>query len=90
MTFISWNWFFVASITLRIEMTDRLVRFGYVEVEFAQDCFLAEKGTLARTHSFHYSRAIQTGEFTAPFRAHYSLSGLNDSEITARRWHRPY
>jgi cobyrinic acid a,c-diamide synthase len=67
-------------LPLRIEMTDRLVRFGYVEVEFAQDCFLAKKGTVARTHSFHYSRAIPTGELAAPFRAHYSLSGLNDSE----------
>ena len=67
-------------LPLRIEMTDRLVRFGYVEVEFAQDCFLAKKGTEARTHSFHYSRAIPTGELAAPFRAHYSLSGLNDSE----------
>jgi cobyrinic acid a,c-diamide synthase len=67
-------------LPLRIEMTDRLVRFGYVEVEFAQDCFLAEKGTVARTHSFHYSRAIPTGELVNPFRARYSLSGLNDSE----------
>jgi cobyrinic acid a,c-diamide synthase len=67
-------------LPLRIEMTDRLVRFGYVEVEFAQDCFLAEKGTVARTHSFHYSRAIPTGELSASFRARYSLSGLNDAE----------
>jgi cobyrinic acid a,c-diamide synthase len=73
--------FSMASVLpLRIEMTGRLVRFGYVEVEFAQDCFLAEKGTIARTHSFHYSRAIPTGEVAAPFRANYSLSGLNDSE----------
>jgi cobyrinic acid a,c-diamide synthase len=67
-------------LPLRIEMTERLVRFGYVEVEFAQDCFLAGKGTVARTHSFHYSRAVPTGELSAPFRARYSLSGLNDSE----------
>jgi cobyrinic acid a,c-diamide synthase len=67
-------------LPLRIEMTDKLVRFGYVEVEFSQDCFLARKGTLARTHSFHYSRAIPTRELAAPFRARYSLSGLNDSE----------
>ena len=60
--------FSMASILpLRIEMTDRLVRFGYVEVEFAQDCFLAEQGTVARTHSFHYSRAIPTGELAARF-----------------------
>jgi len=73
--------FSMASVLpLRIEMTGRLVRFGYVEVEFAQDCFLGEKGTVARTHSFHYSRAIPTGELAAPFRARYSLSGLNDSE----------
>ncbi len=67
-------------LPLRVEMTDRLVRFGYVEVEFAQDCFLAEKGTMARTHSFHYSRAMPSGESSAPFHARYSLSGLNDAE----------
>jgi cobyrinic acid a,c-diamide synthase len=67
-------------LPLRIEMTERLVRFGYVEAEFAQDCFLAKKGTVARTHSFHYSRAISTRELAAPLRAHYSLSGLNESE----------
>ena len=73
--------FSMASILpLRIEMTERLVRFGYVEVEFAQDCFLAGKSTVARTHSFHYSRATPTGELSAPFQARYSLSGLNDSE----------
>jgi cobyrinic acid a,c-diamide synthase len=67
-------------LPLRIEMTDRLVRFGYVEVEFTHDCFLAGQGTVARTHSFHYSRAIPTGKLAAPFRARYSLSGLNESE----------
>jgi cobyrinic acid a,c-diamide synthase len=67
-------------LPLRIEMTDRLVRFGYVEVEFVQDCFLGEKGTVARTHSFHYSRAIPTGEVTAPFVARYTFSGLSDAE----------
>jgi cobyrinic acid a,c-diamide synthase len=67
-------------LPLRIEMTGGLVRFGYVEVEFAQDCFLAEKGTVARTHSFHYSNAIPTGEISAPFLARYSLSGLSDKE----------
>jgi cobyrinic acid a,c-diamide synthase len=73
--------FSMASVLpLRIEMTDKLVRFGYVEVEFAQDCFLAEENTVARTHSFHYSRATPTGELSAPFQARYSLSGLNDSE----------
>jgi cobyrinic acid a,c-diamide synthase len=73
--------FSMASVLpLRIEMTDRLVRFGYVEVEFTHDCFLAGQGTVARTHSFHYSRAIPTGNLTTPLRARYSLSGLNDSE----------
>ena len=67
-------------LPLRIEMTGRLVRFGYVEVEFAQDCFLAKKGTVARTHSFHYSRALPTGEINAPLLARYSLSGLSDKE----------
>ena len=67
-------------LPLRIEMTDRLVRFGYVEVEFAQDCFLAKKGTVARSHSFHYSHAMPTAELSLPFHAQYSLSGLSESE----------
>jgi cobyrinic acid a,c-diamide synthase len=67
-------------LPLRIEMTDRLVRFGYVELEFAQDTFLGRKGTIARSHSFHYSRAIPTGEILAPFHARYSLSGLSELE----------
>jgi cobyrinic acid a,c-diamide synthase len=67
-------------LPLRIEMTDRLVRFGYVELEFAQDCFLGKKGTLTRSHSFHHSRAVPTAELSSPFYARFSLSGLNESE----------
>jgi cobyrinic acid a,c-diamide synthase len=69
-----------ALLPLRIEMTDRLVHFGYVEVEFAQDCFLAKKGTVVRSHSFHYSRAVPTAKLSIPFNARYSLSGLSQAE----------
>lgn len=56
------------------------MRFGYVELEFTQHCFLAEKGTVARSHSFHYSSALPTSELTTPFHARYSLSGLTEAE----------
>jgi len=72
-------------LPLRIEMTGRLVRFGYVELEFVQDTFLAKQGTVARSHSFHYSTAIPTAELTAPFQARYSLSGLSELEGCLQR-----
>ena len=43
-------------VPLAIEMTDRLVDFGYVTVTFTQDCLLGPRGTTIRGHSFHYSR----------------------------------
>jgi cobyrinic acid a,c-diamide synthase len=43
-------------LPLTMEMTPRLVDFGYVEVEFTSDCLLGPKGTTIRGHSFHTSR----------------------------------
>lgn len=67
-------------LPLRIEMTDRLVRFGYVELEFAHNCFLGKKGTVTRSHSFHYSRALSAADLCHPFQARYTLSGLSEAE----------
>jgi len=38
-----------------IEMTARLVHFGYCDNELLSDCFLGNKGEVFRGHEFHYS-----------------------------------
>jgi cobyrinic acid a,c-diamide synthase len=67
-------------LPVEIEMTDRLVRFGYVEVELMQQCLLGRRGTVLRGHSFHYSRSTPTDELPAAFHARYSLSGKSGAE----------
>ena len=62
------------------EMTPRLVNFGYVDVEFVEDCLLGEKGTKVRGHSFHYSRLRAAGTLPAAYRLRYSLSGREEAE----------
>ena len=49
-------------LPLSVQMTDKLVQFGYVTVEFTEDCLLGRKGTVVRGHSFHYSRDRVTGQ----------------------------
>src|SRR5260370_6341331 len=67
-------------LPLDIEMTDKLVRFGYVEVVLMRECLLGNKGTVLRGHSFHYSRSAATDELPAPFHVRYSISGENEVE----------
>ena len=43
-------------LPLEVEMTPRLVDFGYTTVTFTRDCLLGPAGTVIRGHSFHYSR----------------------------------
>jgi cobyrinic acid a,c-diamide synthase len=45
----------VGALPISVVMTERLQRFGYVEVTFTRDCLLGTAGTTARGHSFHYS-----------------------------------
>jgi cobyrinic acid a,c-diamide synthase len=47
----------VGVVPAKIEMTDRLVDFGYCEVTTRTDSILGLAGTTARGHQFHYSRA---------------------------------
>jgi cobyrinic acid a,c-diamide synthase len=44
-------------IPARIEMTERLVDFGYCEVRTNSDSILGPRGTTARGHRYHYSRS---------------------------------
>ena len=39
-----------------VEMTSKLVNFGYCENELLKDCFLGKQGERFRGHEFHYSR----------------------------------
>lgn len=43
-------------------MTDRLQRFGYVNMELNQDTIMGEKGTLLKGNEFHYSTMEIDGE----------------------------
>ena len=65
---------------VEFEMTPRLVQFGYVEVEFIEDCLLGGKGTKVRGHSFHCSR-LRAGSVTPnAYRLKYTLSGREELE----------
>ncbi|MCU1248765.1 MAG: cobyrinate a,c-diamide synthase [Edaphobacter sp.] len=65
---------------LSIQMTDRLVQFGYVTVEFTEDCLLGRKGTVVRGHSFHHSRIALQGNVSTNYHVQYSISGKEELE----------
>jgi cobyrinic acid a,c-diamide synthase len=67
-------------LPLSVKMTDRLVHFGYVTVEFKDDCLLGRQGTIVRGHSFHYSAIISRGELATSYRLKYSISGKEEME----------
>jgi cobyrinic acid a,c-diamide synthase len=63
-----------------MEMTDSLVRFGYVAVELTHDCLLGSRGTSLRGHSFHYSRIANQPAIETAYRLRYSLSKQESAE----------
>jgi cobyrinic acid a,c-diamide synthase len=63
-----------------IEMTARLVDFGYVSVELTEDCLVGNAGTTVRGHSFHYSRIANSLDVITNYRVQYSLSGRTQQE----------
>jgi len=67
-------------LPFEIEMTGRLVGFGYVNVELTNDCLLGKAGTTIRGHSFHYSRIANESEVATNYRVQYSLSGRAENE----------
>jgi cobyrinic acid a,c-diamide synthase len=67
-------------LSLSMQMTGKLVRFGYVTVEFTEDCLLGRKGTVVRGHSFHYSRVATQGEVETSYHVQYSMSGKEELE----------
>jgi cobyrinic acid a,c-diamide synthase len=67
-------------LPLSIEMTDKLVQFGYVTVELTEDCLLGRKGTVVRGHSFHHTRIASRGDVTTNYHLQYSMSGKEELE----------
>jgi cobyrinic acid a,c-diamide synthase len=67
-------------VPLSMEMTGGLVQFGYVTVEFTEDCLLGRKGAIVRGHSFHYSRVATKPEIKTSYRVQYSMSGKEELE----------
>jgi cobyrinic acid a,c-diamide synthase len=68
-------------LPLRIEMTQRLVDFGYVEVTLTEDCLLGPSHTEIRGHSFHTSRIVDDApECETSYRMRFSLSGKEQRE----------
>jgi len=45
-------------VPVQIEMTERLVDFGYCEIRTNSASILGARGTTARGHQFHYSRLV--------------------------------
>jgi len=74
------NYTMTGLLPMEFEMTPRLVHFGYVEVEFVEDCLLGEKGTKVRGHSFHCSRVRADGAISTAYHLKYSLSGREEPE----------
>jgi cobyrinic acid a,c-diamide synthase len=78
------NYAMAGVLPLEFEMTPLLVKFGYVDVTFNEDCLLGRKGTKVRGHSFHCSR-VRAGSMTpAAYRLKYSLSGREELEGFSR------
>jgi cobyrinic acid a,c-diamide synthase len=69
-----------AVLPLSMQMTGKLVQFGYVTVEFTEDCLLGGKGTVVRGHSFHYSRIVSQGVMETSYHVQYSMSGKEEME----------
>ncbi len=67
-------------LPLSMQMTERLVQFGYVTVEFTHDCLLGREGTIVRGHSFHYSRISSQGKVATNYRVLHSMSGKEELE----------
>jgi cobyrinic acid a,c-diamide synthase len=67
-------------LPLRVQMTDRLVNFGYHEVSFTRDCLLGPAGTRVRGHSFHCSKMIDAGPLERVYKTRSSLTDREEPE----------
>ena len=67
-------------LPLSVQMTDRLVNFGYAEVCLMADGLWGTAGTRARGHSFHCSTIIESGPMDQTYRVSYTLARREESE----------
>jgi cobyrinic acid a,c-diamide synthase len=67
-------------LPLSVQMTDRLVKFGYTEVSFMSDCLWGPAGSRARGHSFHCSRMVETGPLEYVYRTRNSITCREEHE----------
>jgi cobyrinic acid a,c-diamide synthase len=74
------NYAMAGVLPLSMQMTGKLVQFGYVTVEFTEDCLLGRKGMVVRGHSFHYSQIASQGDVGTSYQVQYSMSGKEELE----------
>ena len=67
-------------LPFRVQMTDRLVNFGYAEVCLTEDCLWGAAGTRARGHSFHCSTIAESRPVERTYRVSYALTGREEPE----------
>jgi cobyrinic acid a,c-diamide synthase len=67
-------------LPITVQMTDRLVNFGYTEVSFTSDCLIGPAGAKARGHSFHCSRIDDVGPVEYAYQARNSMTGREEPE----------
>ena len=69
-----------AVLPFTVEMTGKLVQFGYVTATLTRDCLLGASGTILRGHSFHYSRITSIARPETCYLVEYSLSQREEAE----------
>jgi cobyrinic acid a,c-diamide synthase len=75
------TWPMIGALPFTVIMTERLQRFGYVEVTLTHDCVLGAAGTTARGHSFHCSRIADVpADIPQSYRLRYTLAGTEEAE----------
>ena len=75
------TWPMVDALPFNVVMTERLQRFGYVEVTLTRDCVLGAAGTVARGHSFHCSRIADIPtDIPRSYQLRYTLAGTEEAE----------
>lgn len=67
-------------LPLRVQMTDRLVNFGYTQVFFTSDCLIGRAGEEARGHSFHCSTITSSRSIEHAYRLRHSMTGREEPD----------
>ena len=62
----------VGLIEAKAFKTQKLVRFGYIEIEAKSDSFLIKKNQKIRSHEFHYYDSTNNGEYAHAVKANKS------------------